>query len=543
MNKKLYLNFRHYGLKGEEDAFFEGGLRTTQNGAVTELALQVSVSGLPYDFQRVLQSEYAAFVELEIGAADGVLSRVQYSPFWSRPSFETDFSKIPDQIQNMLVKQKDRYLAVLPLVSGNLYSYISPSEQSDILRIKTTGYYEGMRELNGVIALLCEAADPYQAVQMVYAYASEKGYISTVLRKDKKLQDMYRGLGWCTWNACYHEVTEQKILDKLEELKEKKVPLTWIMIDDGWFGISEKNEFQITTFFEDKQKFPNGLAGCIRKLKEEYGVQKVGVWHSFTGYWYGIAKESPIYHEEKSRLLETNSGDLIPDPEQAYDFFCDWYQYLKAQGVDFVKIDTQGNGLEFMKGKKDCVQLAAILQEAVDRAAADYFGGNVINCMGMGNWNAHNRPYSVLSRNSDDFFPDKPESFREHLEQNVYNAVFHGNLFYCDFDMWWTEHADAKKSSILRLISGGPVYVSDAVGHTDAAILHTLMDEKGRVMMCDDIPLPTQDCLFGHTGLIKVKNCCGGRNVLAVFNLTDQEYICEDGVVVAAGDAELIWES
>lgn len=38
--RTFYLNFRHYGIKGEEDAFFDGGLRTTQNGYVTELALQ-----------------------------------------------------------------------------------------------------------------------------------------------------------------------------------------------------------------------------------------------------------------------------------------------------------------------------------------------------------------------------------------------------------------------------------------------------------------------------------------------------------------------
>ena len=539
MEQTLYLNFRHYGYEVAGD-----GLKVIQTGNVSEISIDVMCSCLPYDFQKVLQSDPAAYVDIVLGGEiDGALSRVQYNPFWSRPSFERNLSQIPDGVQNILLKIAGRFLTVLPVSPDDIYSYISPSDERNTLRIKLTRYYEGADNLKGVFAVICEGKDPYQTIQCAYEYAVKKGYIKTPLRKDKKLPDMYKGLGWCTWNAFYHDVTEQGIIDKLEELKEKKVPLKWLVIDDGWSQISEDNDFKITSFYEDRIKFPHGLKGCIERIKRDYGIEKVGVWHSFTGYWYGIEKDSELYRTEQDLLLKTHTGYYIPNGERAYDFFWKWYQYLKEQGVDFVKMDTQGNGLEFLKGMPECVNTVAIMQREADRAVHDCFGENVINCMGMHSINAHNRPYSVLSRNSDDFYPDKPESFKEHIEQNVYNAVFHGNLFYCDFDMWWTNHDTAKQSSILRMISGGPVYISDRVGETNPEIIDAITDQNGTVIMCDDVPLPTEDCLFGHSGIIKVFNRCGNKKVTAVFNMTNEPLQYSDSKIqIDANDAKIIWE-
>ncbi len=30
-----------------------------------------------------------------------------------------------------------------------------------------------------------------------------------------------QGLGWCTWDACYFDVTHSKIIEKMEEFKIK----------------------------------------------------------------------------------------------------------------------------------------------------------------------------------------------------------------------------------------------------------------------------------------------------------------------------------
>ena len=48
-----------------------------------------------------------------------------------------------------------------------------------------------------------------------------------------------------------------------------------------------------------------------------------------------------------------------------------------------------------------------------------------------------------------------------------------------------------------------------------------LLDENGELKMCSDVALPTEDCLFGHNGVLKVFNRRNGKKVIAAFNLTN----------------------
>ena len=94
--------------------------------------------------------------------------------------------------------------------------------------------------------------------------------------------------------------------------------------------------------------------------------------------------------------------------------------------------------------------------------AAAYFDGAVINCMGMAAENMFSRPQTAVARNSDDFMPKREDGFAEHLLQNAYNTPYQGELYVCDWDMFWTSHEDGLRHSLLRAISGGPVYFSKA---------------------------------------------------------------------------------
>lgn len=103
-------------------------------------------------------------------------------------------------------------------------------------------------------------------------------------------------------------------------------------------------------------------------------------------------------------------------------------------------------------------------------ASADLnFAGNLINCMGMSPEDIWNRQSASLSRSSDDFAPRVPGSFAEHALQNAYNSVYQGCFYWCDWDMVWSCHEDVKQNMMIRVLSGGPIYLSDGVGNTDAA--------------------------------------------------------------------------
>jgi len=152
----------------------------------------------------------------------------------------------------------------------------------------------------------------------------------------------------------------------------------------------------------------------------------------------------------------------------------------------------------------------------------------VINCMGMDMENVLSRPYSAVSRNSDDFFPKRERGFIKHLVQNAYNAIWHNQMYHCDFDMWWSDHPEsAIQSGVLRAISGSPIYVSDKIGESNAANIAPLVEDDGRIMRCDYAAKPTTDCLYidcrAENKLLKLWNRSGDAFAAALFNVSDGE--------------------
>ena len=77
----------------------------------------------------------------------------------------------------------------------------------------------------------------------------------------------------------------------------------------------------------------------------------------------------------------------------------------------------------------------------------------------------------------------------EHLLQNAYNALYHNEFYCCDWDMFWTKHEDCVKHSLLRAVSGGPVYFSDKIGETDPEVLKPLAYLDGRILMMERLPV------------------------------------------------------
>lgn len=111
----------------------------------------------------------------------------------------------------------------------------------------------------------------------------------------------------------------------------------------------------------------------------------------------------------------------------------------------------------------------------------------------------------------------------------IYNAELVHELYYCDWDMFWTKHEDAVKHSLLRAISGGPIYVSDQIGDTNPDVLKPLVYHNGEILMMDHSAKPTEDCMFSDpmkTGVLKLHNTASWGSVkkgggIAVYNLTD----------------------
>ena len=468
-----------------------------------------------------------------LGKASGLLSLYLHKTWWTRPDFTEDATKIPDKTQALAVKGENSHSFFLPVCENEYKSEFC----SNTLKIFAGS--DGYSKINSCILSVATADSPFKASKLAFENAIDSGVLGIKKREEKSLPEQFKYLGWCTWDAFYHEVSDAKMTEKLCEFKEKDIPVRWLIVDDGWAqttGVKKECDWKLTSFKEDAEKFPEGLKGFIKKAKEEFGFMSIGVWHSFMGYWLGIEADSEVYKEQKDNLRKTRSGLYFPDweNEKSYNFFNTWHSYLKAQGVDFLKIDTQASLGAYLDGNCSKSSATKNMHNSLEKSVKENFDSNIINCMGLAQENALSRECTPVTRSSDDFFPNGENGFGEHAIQNAYNCLYHGNLYFCDWDMWWTMHDSAVNSGVLRGISGGPVYVSDEAGKTDKNLLLPLYEEDGRLLMCDYAALPAMDCIYTDCTKsktpLKIFNKAGEVGVVAAFNI-DAENASVKGTV------------
>lgn len=438
--------------------------------------------------------------------------------WWTIPSFAEKFEDLPTHTQSLLIRKGDRHYHLMLLTGDNFRCEIEKG------KMNITSDMAGLYALNGTFLCVTEADDPFTAIEENFAFAHANGGLRVPLRKERTLPDLFKGFGFCTWDCFYGKVTSAGVYQKLDELRNKQIPVKWIILDDGWLSVHNGG----LTAFEANSQIPEGMKAFVSKLKTEYGIEKVGVWHAFQGYWHGVDPESPLYEEQRDNLMKTPAGFVLPssDEEKAFRFWDAFHSFLADCGVDFVKVDNQSSYATMTEGVDSTAELCRIAHKALERSVFKNFGGAIINCMGMDMENALARPLSAVSRNSDDFFPRAPRGFAKHLVQNVYNAMSFSQLYFCDFDMWWSDHESAIQSGVLRAVSGSPIYVSDEVGRSSMETIAPVIEDDGTVMLADEAGRPTLDLIYTDcraTGQFqKVWNKAGKAFALAIFNITEE---------------------
>lgn len=451
-----------------------------------------------------------------------------FNDWWTRPDFIMDFSEIPERTQIAFLKYHDRYACLVPMAGRQYKTYLAKGKEN-VIRMEMTAYMAGMSKMDEPVFLYTEDVSLYGAIEKAFSWlASYKGIR---LKKDRRLPEIFRYMGWCSWDAFYQDITEEKVRAKAKELREKKVPVRWILMDDGW--LATKDEL-LYDYAPEKEKFPSGFSQMIQEIKQNGNIDWFGVWHALGGYWGGVLPESKLELQEKEHLCYTSNGKILPGykEEAAFGFYRDWYEYLRKEGIDFVKVDGQSAVKNYFENSVPVCTAATGIHKGLE-GAASYMDGAIINCMGMAMENMLSRPTSAVSRNSDDFVPAKENGFAEHLLQNAYNALYQDELYYCDWDMFWTSHEDCIKHSLLRAISGGPVYFSDKIGETDPEILKPLGYQDGEIIMMNRAAKPAEECLFTDPlveGVLKLTNIApygdhGTAGGVAVYNLTKKEQI------------------
>lgn len=379
----------------------------------------------------------------------------------------------------LLAVSADDARADLAGIPGTPSGNPSPSTLATIRLIVSTNRV-GRTSLRDTVLYTAVADDPYAAVDAAVAAAARRNGILT--RARRPFPPALAGLGWCTWDSLGRDVSERVIVEKMEEFRAKRVPVSWVLIDDGWSDTDRERE-TLRGFDADRERFPQGLAHTVDLLKSRYGVRSVGVWQAFQGYWSGVDEDCDLAAAHADDLTRTSNGCLIPaaGEARAARFWDAWDARLADAGVGFVKVDSQSSTSVMTYGVEGFGESSRGRHAALDAVTDRRFAGALINCMGMAPEDFWHRPSSPITRSSDDYLPHDPSSLGEHLMQNAYCSLLMGGLYHCDWDMFWTDHPHARAHALMRLLSGGPVYCSDAAGRTDASVLDELFSLGARL--------------------------------------------------------------
>ncbi len=449
-----------------------------------------------FESQPSLDAQKGVCALIDLPESNGMLSIYQHKCWWTRPAFMKSFSEIPTNSQLLLLKYEECYVCALA-VCGEVYRCDFEGSDKGIL-VRLSSNRNGLNSIDALAVSITYGENPYSCIHQAGVNAAQFLGHCEMLRENRKFPSVFEKLGWCSWDAFYHTVSEEGLLRKAEEFKEKRIPVGWMLIDDGWLD-ADLDTQTLVGIDAIKGRFPNGLKAAVDRLKKEFQIPYIGVWHAVMGYWNGLQKGSEAATFFDGTTTELPDGRIIPktDAGCSFNFYDRWHQYLNSHcGIDFIKVDGQSSISIFYAGMESYGEASGGIQKGLNASAALHFDNAIINCMGMGAEDVWHRPSSMITRTSDDFVPNVKHGFREHAIQNAYTSLWSGLFYIGDWDMFFSSHPENYQNSVLRAISGGPIYTSDMVGKSDLDVIHPLILNDGTVLRCDDVGLPTQDCLF-----------------------------------------------
>jgi len=473
---------------------------------------------------------------------------ILYGPVfcWTKPVQFTNFSQIgkKQDIQFAYWKYINNIYACAMPLGGNGFAFSLGNEKKGFGAVGTTGYKLNVEGEIPILALSI-SSDFYKLIPSTFHHSFKAMGIADNLRVKKNKPEMFNYLGWATWNSYKHNVSEEKIINSAKYFKTEQIPVKWFLIDDGWLDIADN---KLNSYVPDKKKFPAEFKDLTLRLKKEFGINNVGVWHTLNGYWEGLNDSGKLtksfndiitYYDQIVWLSKTVKPLHFVNPfsVEGYRFYDDWYNYLTSQGISFVKVDNQLVVRRMAEGNSSFWQTGEKVFSNLHSASTKYFQGNIINCMGMTNSDFYHYSNLSVARTVEDFNPDSDDKLfscefdgnaASHIVASVHNSVWLSNIVWPDYDMFQSNAKDAWYYAISKVMSDGPVYITDEPGKHDATLLRSITFSNGKVISADKPALPTEDCLFQlfESGKpFKVFSEYNDNGLIATWNVSDKDTV------------------
>ena len=160
-----------------------------------------------------LSEPVALEIELERNPRN-VTAMYLHRDWWTRPEFTDDIGKIPDRTQSLFMEYEDGAGYLIPL-SGTHYKTYAKGEKNGILTLTMTAYMAGINQLCEPVFLMTVAQELYSAINCAFHEVVKLKGIPEKSHKD--YPEMFEYLGWCSWDAFYTDISEEKVKEKAKE--------------------------------------------------------------------------------------------------------------------------------------------------------------------------------------------------------------------------------------------------------------------------------------------------------------------------------------
>ncbi|MBI2301983.1 MAG: hypothetical protein HYU66_24025 [Armatimonadetes bacterium] len=368
--------------------------------------------------------------------------------------------------------------ALLPMRGGGAVARLRGSECG--LEVVSSGWCGRHVYPRLPLFLLAFGHAPADAVDRAVGAAAKLCEWSFRVRGEKHFPEIFEHLGYATWGGLGRTLTAEKVVEALQALHDREVPVRWAVLDEGWQQVDNGQRLQ--GHGADPTRFPAGLEAAVQTLRGEGRLRHVGLWATLQGGWGGVDPSSPLARSHPNQFAIGVDGTTVPSHEPGgQGFWEDWFAHLGRAGIDVVKVDNQGSARNLYLGREPLDEAVGgslrNLQHAADAAGMALVGSMSLHTECLLNYRSTN-----VVRVSGDIVPEDRTAAKLHLVHSVMVGAWVSAIAWPDHDGFPSTHPAARAFALFAALSGGPVYVCDRPGEHDPDLLRSLCLRNGTLL-------------------------------------------------------------
>lgn len=403
------------------------------------------------------------------------------------PAYLSSLQAIPPLSYFLLVEDEGQYTVILALSHGGIQVELGGTTSDPLLVAKSQGTTQ-----RGTIALLVRGEELNTTLQLAMQEALRLTGNLGKLRIDKPpFPPWLTRLGWESGIAFGNEVSHDEILAAVASFQEQGIRLGYVLIDEGWQELAPDGT--LSGFGANTERFPSGLQETTSELSR-LGIRKVGVWHSLMGGRNGVHTDLAAHYALPHGPLGTHY--LGAHLGYTFQFFFDYYDALRSDGITFVKVGHQGSAHRLCQEESDLTAIYHNLQVALQAASSIQFNTPHFNADCLRNENLFYWSASLIARAGRNLDLDQPSDVYRALRNHLTNSLWLNQLMQPDFDTWATNGPVSETLAIFHSLAGSMNAISDRPGQQQLSRLKKMALPSGKLLFADQPLALCEDSIF-----------------------------------------------